>query len=140
MLKRVQSPARLAIPRCGPSRQFRWRLHQSREPRWKGIAVGAAAALALVVAGWIYNTRRAHALTQMDTVVLADFINKTGDPIFDDTLRQGLAAQLQQSPFLSLVPEQRIQQTLRLMGKPTDTKLTPAIAGDVCQRAGAKRI
>ncbi len=74
----------------------------------------------------------------MDTIVLADFINKTGDPIFDDTLRQGLAAQLQQSPFLSLVSEQRIQQTLRLMGQPPDSKLSPAIAGDLCQRAGSK--
>ncbi len=92
----------------------------------------------LAVGGWLYNSRRASALSQTDTVVLADFINKTGDPIFDDTLRQGLAAQLQQSPFLSLLSEQRIQQTLRLMGLPPDGKLSPAIAGDLCQRAGSK--
>src|SRR5271165_4204846 len=68
---------------------------------WKAFAGGAALTVALMAAvgGWFYNTRRAHALTQMDTIVLADFVNKTGDPIFDDTLRQGLAAQLQQSPF-----------------------------------------
>ncbi len=106
---------------------------------WKAVAGGAALLVALLaVAGWFYNTRHAQALTQLDTIVLADFVNKTGDPIFDDTLRQGLAAQLQQSPFLSLVSEQRIQQTLRMMGKPTDSKLSPAIAGDVCQRAGSK--
>ena len=105
---------------------------------WK-VAAGAALLFALLAsAGWFYNMRRAHALTQMDTIVLADFINKTGDPIFDDTLRQGLAAQLQQSPFLSLVSEQRIQQTLQLMGQPLDGKLSPAIAGDLCQRAGSK--
>ncbi|MGC2888592.1 MAG: protein kinase, partial [Candidatus Acidiferrum sp.] len=105
---------------------------------WK-IAASAATLVALLAsAGWFYNTRRAHALTQMDTILLADFINKTGDPIFDDTLRQGLAAQLQQSPFLSLVSEQRIQQTLRLMGLSPDSKLSPAIAGDLCQRAGSK--
>jgi tetratricopeptide (TPR) repeat protein/predicted Ser/Thr protein kinase len=92
----------------------------------------------LVVAGRLFDTRRAHALTQTDTIVLVGFANKTGDPIFDDTLRQGLAAQLQQSPFLSLVSEQRVQQTLRLMGLPSDTKLSPAIAGDLCQRAGSK--
>jgi tetratricopeptide (TPR) repeat protein/predicted Ser/Thr protein kinase len=105
---------------------------------WK-VAAGAALLVALLAsAGWFYNTRRAQALTQMDTIVLADFINKTGDPIFEDTLRQGLAAQLQQSPFLSLVSEQRIQQTLQLMGQPLDGKLSPAIAGDLCQRAGSK--
>ena len=104
---------------------------------WKSI-VGATALLALLAfAGWFSLSHRARGLTQMDTIVLADFTNKTGDPIFDDTLRQGLAAQLQQSPFLSLVSEQRIQQTLRLMGLPPDSKLSPAIAGDLCQRAGS---
>lgn len=106
---------------------------------WKAMAGGAALVVALAsFAAWFYNTRRAHALTRQDTIVLAEFVNKTGDPIFDDTLRQGLAAQLQQSPFLSLVSEQRIHQTLRMMGKPVDSKLTQAIAGDVCQRAGSK--
>ncbi len=106
---------------------------------WKPfVAGGAVVGVLLAVGGWFYNTRRAHALTQADTIVLADFTNKTGDPIFEDTLRQGLAAQLQQSPFLSLVSEQRIQETLRLMGQPADSKLSPAIAGDLCQRAGSK--
>jgi len=106
---------------------------------WKKIAtIAALIAAALVFAGWFYNTRRAHALGQMDTIVLADFTNKTGDAIFDDTLRQGLAAQLQQSPFLSLVSEQRIQQTLRLMGQPADAKLTPATTANLCQRVGSK--
>jgi tetratricopeptide (TPR) repeat protein len=106
---------------------------------WRAVAAGAAFVVGLLATGaWFYSTRRAHALTQLDTIVLADFTNKTGDPIFEDTLRQGLAAQLQQSPFLSLVSEQRIQQTLRLMGKPTDSKLSPAIAGDLCLRAGSK--
>jgi eukaryotic-like serine/threonine-protein kinase len=104
---------------------------------WRSITVAAASVIALLaLAGWLYISHRAHGLTQMDTIVLADFINKTGDTIFDDTLRQGLAAQLQQSPFLSLVSEQRIQQTLRLMGLPPDSKVSPAIAGDLCLRAG----
>jgi serine/threonine protein kinase/tetratricopeptide (TPR) repeat protein len=118
-----------AMPNTAPS---------VRSLGWK-IPAGAAVLVALLAsAGWLYNMRHAHALTQTDTILLADFINKTGDPIFDDTLRQGLAAQLQQSPFLSLVSEQRIQQTLRLMGLPSDGKLSPAIAGDLCQRAGSK--
>lgn len=107
--------------------------------RWKELATGMAAlVILLAVAGWYYTARPAHALSRADTILLADFNNKTGDPIFDDTLRQGLAAQLQQSPFLSLVSEQRVQQTLRLMGQPPDAKLSPAIIGDLCQRAGSK--
>ena len=77
-------------------------------------------------------------LTEKDTIVLTDFTNTTGDPVFDGTLRQGLAVQLEQSPFLSLVSDQRIQQTLHLMGKPADTRLMPEIARDLCQRVGSK--
>src|SRR6202162_2012260 len=107
--------------------------------RWKEVLASSALLLILLaVAGWYYAARPAHALSRMDTIVLADFNNKTGDPIFDDSLRQGLAAQLQQSPFLSLVSDQRIQQTLRLMGRSADAKLSSAIIGDLCQRAGSK--
>jgi eukaryotic-like serine/threonine-protein kinase len=106
---------------------------------WRAVAIGGAVLVAaLAIGGWLYNTRRAHALTQADTVVLANFANKTGDPVFDETLRQGLAAQLQQSPFLSLISEQRMQQELRLMGVPPDSKLSPKMAGDLCQRLGSK--
>jgi Flp pilus assembly protein TadD len=101
------------------------------------VAGGAVLLAVLGVGGWLYSWR-AHALGQSDTIVLADFVNKTGDPVFDDTLRQGLAAQLQQSPFLSLVSDQKIQQTLKQMGKLADTKLSPAIAADLCMRAGSK--
>ncbi len=102
-----------------------------------------AAVVALVVvgaalAGWFYNARHARALGQADTIVLADFLNKTGDPIFDDTLRQGLSVQLQQSPFLSLVSDQHIQQTLRLMGKNPEEKISQAIAVELCKRTGSK--
>jgi serine/threonine protein kinase/tetratricopeptide (TPR) repeat protein len=110
-----------------------------RRSGWKTLAAEATLLVTVVAAGWFYNnTRSTHALTKTDTIVLADFTNKTNDPIFDDTLRQGLAAQLQQSPFLSLVSEQRIQQTLRLMGQSPDSRLFPAVAADVCQRAASK--
>ena len=107
---------------------------------WKAFAATAALLIAVlaVSAGWLYSTRSAHALTQTDTIVLADFANKTAEPIFDDTLRQGLAAQLQQSPFLSIVSEQRIQQTLRLMGQSPQSKLSIAVAADICQRTRSK--
>ena len=107
---------------------------------WKTAMIvgGTLATVAVLGAGWIWNGRRAHALTQTDTIVLADFVNKTPDPIFDGTLRQGLAAQLQQSPFLSLLSDQRIEQTLRMMGQPADAKLTPQLAAGLCQRSGSK--
>jgi tetratricopeptide (TPR) repeat protein len=113
--------------------------HRVRVFGWKSAAAGIVTVVALLaLAGWIFTTRRARALTRKDTVVLLGFANKTGDAIFDDTLRQGLASQLQQSPFLSLVSEERIQQTLRLMGRPAESKLSPAIASDLCQRTGSK--
>ena len=77
-------------------------------------------------------------LADMDTIVLSDFDNKTGDPIFDDTLKQGLSVQLEQSPFLDLVSEPKVNETLTLMGRPVGNKLTPEIAREVCQRTGSK--
>jgi tetratricopeptide (TPR) repeat protein/predicted Ser/Thr protein kinase len=105
--------------------------------RWKAIVPAAAAVLAFFVAGYFYF-HRAPKLTDKDTLVLADFINTTGDPVFDGTLRQGLTVQLAQSPFLSLIPDERIQRTLRLMGQPADARLTPELAKEICERiAGA---
>ena len=78
-------------------------------------------------AGYFYF-HRAPKLTDKDTIVLADFTNTTGDPVFDGTLRQGLAVQLEQSPFLSLVSDERIQKALGLMGQPADARLTPELA------------
>jgi len=89
--------------------------------RWNVIVPAAAAVLALSVAGYFYF-HRAPKLTDKDTIVLADFINTTGDPVFDGTLRQGLAIQLEQSPFLSLVSDERIQRTLRLMSQPANSR------------------
>ena len=99
--------------------------------------------LLIVVAGIaiaVRILRHPKVLTEKDTVVLADFANSTGDPVFDGTLRQGLSVQLEQSPFLSMVPEGRIQQTLKMMGQPADAKLTPGIARELCQRMGSAAV
>src|SRR5205814_1575736 len=80
----------------------------------------------------------AAALTEKDTIVLADFDNKTGDALFDDTLKQGLFVQLEQSPFLDLVSENKVNQTLKLMGRPIGERLTPEVAREVCQRTSSK--
>jgi serine/threonine protein kinase len=102
-----------------------------RRTRW--LSIGAAVLVAAAVAVAIYS-RRPPALTDKDTIVLADFTNTTGDPVFDSTLRQGLAAQLQQSPFISLVSDDRIGKTLAMMQQSPDTRLTPEIARAVCVR------
>jgi len=107
--------------------------------RWKVIVPAAAAVLACLVAGYFYF-HRSPKLTDKDTLVLADFVNTTGDPVFDGTLRQGLAVQLEQSPFLSLVSEQRVQQTLRLMGRPADARLIPELAREICERTASAAV
>jgi eukaryotic-like serine/threonine-protein kinase len=101
--------------------------------RSKAIVPAAVAVLVLSLAGYLYF-HRTPKLTNRDTIVLADFANTTGDSVFDGTLRQGLAVQLEQSPFLSLISEQRIGQVLRLMGQAADARLTPEAAREVCER------
>jgi serine/threonine protein kinase/Flp pilus assembly protein TadD len=107
---------------------------------WK-IAVPVLLVTLLVVGGLYYRShQQSKRLTDKDTIVLSDFRNTTGDPVFDGTLRQGLTVQLEQSPFLSLISDQRIQQTLRLMGQPADAKLTLEISQEICQRTGSKAV
>jgi serine/threonine protein kinase/tetratricopeptide (TPR) repeat protein len=104
--------------------------------RWKIGVSAAVAVLTATVAGYFYFHRPTK-LTANDTILLADFKNTAGDPIFDDTLRQGLEVQLQESPFLSLVSSDRIQGTLELMGKPKTTPLTGDVAREVCERTNS---
>jgi eukaryotic-like serine/threonine-protein kinase len=102
--------------------------------RWAVVAGATIVIAGLAVGGWLFFSRKAHALTDKDTIVLADFTNTTGDEVFDGTLRQGLSVQLEQSPFLSIISDQQILQTLRRMGQPPDARLTPQITQEVCQR------
>jgi serine/threonine protein kinase/tetratricopeptide (TPR) repeat protein len=105
--------------------------------RWGAVTGATSLAIGLTVGGWLFFSRKAHALTDKDTIVLADFTNSTGDAVFDGTLRQGLSVQLEQSPFLSIISDQQIQQTLQMMGQPADTKLTATIARELCQRTAS---
>ena len=103
---------------------------------WWGV-VAAAVVLSMVSVGWWWISHRRSYLSERDTVVLADFVNSTGDPVFDGTLRQGMAVQLEQSPFLSLVSEERIQHTVHLMGQPGNMPLIGPVAREVCERTGS---
>ena len=110
-----------------------------RRARWLSIGAAAVVAAAVLVGAYVFAPRAA-TLTDTDTIVLADFTNSTGDPVFDDTLRQGLAVQLQQSPFLSLISDERIRRTLPLMNQPADARLTPDVARVVCVRTGGAAV
>jgi serine/threonine protein kinase/tetratricopeptide (TPR) repeat protein len=107
--------------------------------RWKWLAVSALLLVGVVTAAWLYwRSYHAMQLTDKDTIVLADFDNKTGDPVFDDTLKQGLSVQLEQSPFLALISDNRVNETLKLMGRAAGERLTPEMTREVCLRTGSK--
>ncbi len=99
--------------------------------------VGALIAVSLIIVAGSGHSRHPPAVAPSDTIVLADFTNSTGDPVFDSTLRQALAAQLEQSPLLNILSDQRIATTLALMRKPKDAPISAQLAGEVCQRTGS---
>jgi tetratricopeptide (TPR) repeat protein/predicted Ser/Thr protein kinase len=105
---------------------------------WKMIVPAAALIVALAVGGLYWRSTKAHALTEKDTILVADFMNTTGDPVFDGALKQALTVQLLQSPFLNILPEQRVRDTLKLMGRPTDDPVNKSIGREICQRASVK--
>ncbi len=124
-----------------PGRVYRGRKFLRRH---RLAAVATAAGVAFLMLGGVMAWSLVHSarpkLTEKDTIVLADFDNKTGDPVFDDTLRQGLAVELQQSPFLSLIGDQQVQQTLALMGQPKDARTTSDVARQICERTGSAAV
>jgi len=108
--------------------------------QWK-VMVPAAVVVVAIVGGLLYwRSHRAPALSAKDSIVLADFTNNTGDPVFDETLKQALAVQLEQSPFLNIVSERKVSSTLRLMGRSPDQPLRGDAARDLCQRVGSKAL
>jgi tetratricopeptide (TPR) repeat protein len=132
-LKRDTESARSAAAIMDRSLVPRW-----PNTRWIAVALAAGVVAAVAVGGsYIWHSRGAHKLTEKDTIVLADFTNTTGDPVFDGTLRQGLSSQLEQSPFLNLLSDDRIAETLSLMTRGRDAHLTDELAREVCQRTAS---
>ncbi len=109
-----------------------------RRPMGKIFALLGALALVIVVGALYFRSSRAHAITEKDSILLVDFVNTTGDAVFDGTLKKALAVDLQQSPFLNVVPEQKVQQTLKFMGRPPDVRMTADIGREICQRNAIK--
>ncbi len=113
----------------------------SSNRRKKSLILLASALIILaviVVGGLYYRSHKAVPLTDKDTIVVADFANSTGDAVFDDTLKAALTVALQQSPFLKVISDNKVAATLKLMTRPADTRLTPDVAQELCQRTGSK--
>jgi serine/threonine protein kinase/Tfp pilus assembly protein PilF len=126
-----QASATTVLPPEAPEGRGRWARWQILLPATVLLLAGAGAAVYL-------HTRQGKRLTDRDTIVLADFKNETGDPVFDDTLRTALTVALNQSPFLDVLPDSKVNSTLKLMTLPVTTKLTPEVTRELCLRAGAK--
>ena len=106
-------------------------------PTWAWVATGLV--LVAIIAGGLYwRSRSTRALTEKDSILLADFVNTTGDPVFDGTLKQALAVQLEQSPYLNLVPDQAIRKALQFMGRGADERVTGSVAREICEREHIK--
>jgi eukaryotic-like serine/threonine-protein kinase len=110
---------------------------KNRKPWY--IAVAAVVIAAAAIGGVLYM-RRAHGLTAKDSILLTDFVNTTGDTVFDGTLKQALAVQLEQSPYLNVFPQEKVRDTLRYMGRSPDERVTPDLAREICQREGIKAV
>ena len=105
---------------------------------WKIVVPSVVVVVTLIAGGLYYRSHRAEPFTDRDTIVLADFSNSTDDSVFDDTLKTALAVSLRQSPFLNVVSDSKVSQTLKLMTRPSDSKLTADVARELCQRTGSK--
>jgi serine/threonine protein kinase/tetratricopeptide (TPR) repeat protein len=112
--------------------------HSAKRNLWKILVALVAVIIAAITGGLYYRSHGAKPLTDKDTIVLADFDNKTGDVVFDDTLKTALSVSLSQSPFLNVLSDNKVAATLKLMTRPSDTRLTPDVVRELCQRAASK--
>jgi serine/threonine protein kinase/tetratricopeptide (TPR) repeat protein len=130
--------ATVAFPSSGSAIPASEAVPVARPRKW-AIPVAAGIIIAALVGGGLFfRSRRANALTEKDTVVLADFVNTTGDPVFDGTLKQALAVELEESPYLNILPESRVREALGFMGRQPNERITSDVAREISLREGAK--
>jgi serine/threonine protein kinase/tetratricopeptide (TPR) repeat protein len=130
-LKRDSESGRTGVPSAETGLK---RAPKSPWVRWAAVTAATLLLIILALGGWWFHSRKTHALTERDTIVLADFSNTTGDPVFDDALKQALTISLQQSPFLNVLSEQRVQDTLRMMGRAAGERIDEPAAKEICER------
>jgi serine/threonine protein kinase/predicted Zn-dependent protease len=119
-----------------PAAPAQMKKHFTRD--WKFLLPTAALLVAVAAGALYWRSTRVQALTEKDSILLSDFLNTTGDPVFDGTLKQALAVQLQQSPFLYIFPDKRVRETLQYMGRSPDERVTGAVAREICERENIK--
>jgi hypothetical protein len=107
---------------------------------WKIGVPAAVVAFALIAGGLYYRSQGPAPLTEKDSVVLADFTNTTGDSVFDDALKQALSVELGQSPFLNVLSDRKVSETLRMMGRPANERVTMDVGRELCVRTGSKAL
>ncbi len=116
------------------------KINSSSPRHWKSLVVVSLLIAAVVASIFYWRSTKVALLTEKDTILLADFINTTGDPVFDGTLKQALAVQLQQSPFLYIFPDKGVRDALQLMGHSPDERVTGAVARELCERENIKAV
>jgi hypothetical protein len=125
-LKRDTSSAQIPLPAPPPPKRIRSRAPP--EPRhWLRYASIAVAVIVAATIATLVSVRHSRAMTERDAILVTDFVNTTADPIFDGTLKKALAVDLEQSPYLNVFPEQKVQQTLKYMGRSPDERVTSEI-------------
>jgi tetratricopeptide (TPR) repeat protein len=139
-LQRVKRESDLGRAAVAPAEARVKSALKSTRFRWVAATGAAIVLIGLAVSGWLLFSPKTHALTDKDTIVLADFTNTTGDTIFDDTLKQALATEIQQSPFFNILSDRKVDETLKLMGRTADQGLDEKTALDLCQRTGSKAV
>src|SRR6202008_4326746 len=121
-------------------------VRQSMGTRWRILVPTAVIVVALIAGGFYWRSRSATSVTnakpftEKDTAVLTDFSNSTGDPVFDGTLKQALAVDLEQSPFLNILSDRKVGETLKVMGRPANEHVSADVARELCIRTGSKAI
>lgn len=129
-LKRLRRDSSISAESCSP---------RHRLPSRPLTAAGAAAVVVLLATAWtLLSVSSAPALSERDTILVADVANHTGDAVFDDTLKRAMTVQLEQTPFLNTVPDTRVRETLRFMGRPPNERITEAVGREICERDGIK--
>lgn len=137
-------PAKVATPSPATATPSEPETKSSRPPsrraRWTGLAVAMVVVIAAIAGLLYWRSRKTTALSEQDTIVVADFDNTTGEPVFDSSLKQALSVDLEQSPFLNVLSEQKVQEQLHFIGLPADAHLSEDVARQICQRAGSKAV
>jgi serine/threonine protein kinase/tetratricopeptide (TPR) repeat protein len=111
-----------------------------KSSRWKIVVPAVVVLAALVAGGFFLRSQKTHAITEKDSILIADFVNTTNEPVFDGTLKKALAVDLEQSPYLNVFSDSKVRHTLTLMGKPEDERVTVEIAREICQRNSVKAL